>query len=99
LHPYNIYEPRSGAPLTYSGGQLYFDGEMMSTDRDVRDAILLLANACNDYQTRNLALASAFRALQLYPDDGRVSLCESDLQAQALKAYNDAEANAASSDA
>ena len=64
---------------------------MMSTDRDVRDAILLLVNACNDYQTRYLALASAFRALQKYPAEMRDSLCESDLQAAALKAYNDAE--------
>ena len=65
---------------------------MMSADRDVRDAILLLVNACNDYQTRCLALASAFRALQKYPAELRDSLCESDLQAEALRAYNDAEA-------
>ncbi len=65
---------------------------MMSADRDVRDAILLLVNACNDYQTRYLALASAFRALQKYPAEMRDSLRESDLQAEALKAYNDAEA-------
>lgn len=40
-------------------------GDMMSADGDARDAILLLVNTCNDYQTRNLALTSAFRALQL----------------------------------
>lgn len=59
----------------------------MGTDRDTRDAILLLVNACNDYQIRCLVLTSAFRALQL-----RVDPCECDVQAETLKAYNDAEA-------
>ena len=64
----------------------------MENDRDVRDRILLLFNACNDYQARYLALASAFRALQRYPAEKRNSLCEYELQAEALKAYNEAEA-------
>ena len=57
-----------------------------------RDGILLLVNACNDYQIRNLALVAAFRALQKRHAEKRHSLCECDLQAEALKAYNDAEA-------
>lgn len=64
----------------------------MGNDRDVRDAILLLVNACNAYQIRNLALVSAFRALQLRQNKKQGSLSESELQAEALKAYNDAEA-------
>ncbi|MGB2625431.1 MAG: hypothetical protein WAK20_01470 [Candidatus Acidiferrum sp.] len=60
---------------------------MMSTDRDVRDAILLLVDACNNYQKRNLALTSAFRSLQLSDN-----LSECDIQAEALKAYNNADA-------
>jgi hypothetical protein len=72
--------------------RLHVHGDTMRNNADMRDAILLLVNACNDYQTRYLAIASAFRALQKYPAERRISLCESDLQAEALKAYNDAEA-------
>jgi hypothetical protein len=72
--------------------KVHVHGDTMRKNADVRDAMLLLVNACNDYQTRYLALAAAFRALQLYPVDQRVSICECDLQAEALKAYNDAEA-------
>ena len=63
----------------------------MESDKDVRDAILLLVNACNDYQMRSLALSMAFRALQLYPTEKRDGLCERELQAEVLKAYNIAE--------
>ena len=59
----------------------------MEADRDIRDALLLLVDACNDYQKRNLALTSAFGALQL-----GANVNECDIQAEALKAYDDAEA-------
>jgi hypothetical protein len=64
----------------------------MKNNEDLRNVILLLVHACNDYQTRYLALASAFRALQKYPVEMRGSICECELQAEALKAYKDAEA-------
>ena len=63
----------------------------MENDRDVRDAILLLVNASNDYQTRNLALASAIRAFQRDHAEEEFTLCE-DLQSAALIASTDAEA-------
>ena len=46
---------------------------MMSSDRGVRNAILLFVNACNDYQTRYLALATAFRAPEKYPAKRAIS--------------------------
>ncbi len=63
----------------------------MENDRDIRDRILMLVNACNDYQIRYLALASMFRTLQ--PGAKTNGLCECELQSEALKAYNDAEAS------
>jgi len=64
----------------------------MEPDQDVRDAILLLVNACNDYQIRALTLSSVLRTLQLYPAGKRNILCECELQAEVLKAYNSSEA-------
>ena len=59
----------------------------MKNDRDARDAILLLVDACNDYQIRSLTLSAAFRGLQL-----RANPCECELQSEILKAYKHAEA-------
>ena len=64
----------------------------MEPDQDVRDTILLLVNACNDYQIRALTLNSVLRALQLHPAGKRNSLCDCELRAEVLKAYNNAEA-------
>ncbi len=64
----------------------------MELDQDVRDAILLLVNACNDYQIRALTLTSVLRTLKLYGAEKRESLCECELDAEVRKAYNDAEA-------
>ncbi len=64
----------------------------MENDKDLREAILLVVNACNDYQTRNLALTSALRAAQRNPAKKWDGLSECELQAEILKTYDNAEA-------
>jgi hypothetical protein len=63
----------------------------MKTNRDVRDAILMLVHACNDYQLRSLAMSSAIVAIQLLPAEQRTNLTRLEVQAEVLKAYKEAE--------
>jgi hypothetical protein len=65
----------------------------MTTNRDERDAILMLVNACNAYEIRSLALSSALIAMREYPREKRQSLSKADLKGEAAKAYTFAQAN------
>jgi len=59
----------------------------MKPDRDVRDAILMLVHACNDYQLRSLAIRSAIVALRLSSSGSRRKLTRLEVEAEVSKAY------------
>ncbi len=63
----------------------------MKTGRDVRDAILMLVDACNDSQVRTLAMSSAIAEIQLLPPEQRAKLTRFEVQTEVLNAYKQAQ--------